>query len=402
MRKSRFARFALAMAYSACVVYGQGPVCSARAADVAGASASPQAAVAALDAIGDKEWLTQSSRALLERVIAASSKAALDEAAKSDPRAQALVGSGYLFGLNGYPQDIAEAARFYRLGAVRNPIAQTNLGAMLKDGRASPDGKPAPGAAARYYRMAAGQGHPVAALNLGMLFKDGSGVAQDYKQAALWFKRAASHGIAQAQYELGDLYRSGFGVAMDEEEGLRLIKLAADQGYADALLVVAEATSIQQMGKGVFFSTGDPKNPVAPLFAKALAAYERDAAAGSAYAMRQIAEMYYIKEVVAKDSAYANYKRAADRGDRHALLIVGVLTETGQGVAKDEAEAARIYRDWADQGDATAQTYLARMVETGRGGLKADKAEAIRLYKLAAKQGNIVARSELERLGEKW
>jgi TPR repeat protein len=390
------------MACTACVVYGQGPVGSARATDAAGASASPQTALAALDAIDDKEWLTQSSRALLERVIAAASKAALDEAAKSDPRAQALVGSGYCFGLNGYSQDNAEAAKFYRLGAVKNPIAQTNLGVMLMDGRASPDGKPAPDAAARYYRMAAGQGHPVAALNLAVLFKDGSGVAQDYKQAAIWFKRAASRGIAQAQYELGELYRNGFGVAMDDEEGLRLIKLAADQGYADALFAVAVEATMEQLAEGNFLENDDPKNPTVPLFAKALAAFERDAAAGSAYAMRQIAQMYYNQEVVAKDSAYANYKKAADGGDRDALLIVGVLTETGQGIAKDEAEAARIYRDRADQGDPLAQTYLGHMIETGRGGLKADKAEAIRLYKLASQQGEWGARSALERLGEKW
>ena len=230
----------------------------------------------------------------------------------------------------------------------------------------------------------------------------GSGVAQDYKQAALWFRRAAAHGLAQAQYELGGLYLNGLGVAEDAVEGLRLTQLAADQGYADALLAVAVEASIQQSAKGVFFDRDDPKDPTVPLFAKALAAFERDAAAGSAYAMRQIAQMYYNREVVAKESAYANYKKLADRGDRNALFIVGVLTETGQGIAKDEAEAARIYRGPADDGDPIAQTYLARMIETGRGGLKADKAEAIRLYKLAAKQGQEGARTDLDRLGIKW
>jgi TPR repeat protein len=70
---------------------------------------------------------------------------------------------------------------------------------------------------------------------------------------------------------------------------------------------------------------------------------------------------------------YANYKKATDAGDWNGLLILGILTETGQGTAKDEVAAARMYRTNVDRGDFIAQTYLARMIETGQGGLKADQ-----------------------------
>jgi TPR repeat protein len=42
------------------------------------------------------------------------------------------------------------------------------------------------------------------------------------------------------------------------------------------------------------------------------------------------------------------------------------------------------------------------MYESGRGGLPADRAEAVRLYRLAARQGNTVAQENLRRLGETW
>jgi TPR repeat protein len=303
---------------------------SASAATSAG-PASP--ALAALDAISDKEWLDGSiairdsrGRALLARVIAASSKAALEEAAKSDPRAQMLVGTGYFFGASGYPKSNADAAR--------------------------------------------------------------------------WFALAASQGNPHAQYQLAELHMGYAGVEKEEAKARQLIKLAADQGHADALDSIAMAAVARRWAEGNF-NNDEAKDP---LLARALTAYQRDAAAGSAHAIQMIGEYYYAGLGVAADNrvAYANFKKAADLGDLDALRQIGTMTERGEGVAKDEAAAARIYRQCADKGDLKAQTFLARMIETGRGGFKANKAEAIRLYKLSAKQGEREAELDLKRLGESW
>jgi len=70
----------------------------------------------------------------------------------------------------------------------------------------------------------------------------------------------------------------------------------------------------------------------------------------------------------------------------------------GRGVAQDYAEAVRLWRLAAAQGDAGAQCGLGRMYETGRG-VAADTAEAIRLYRLAAAQGDAYATAALARLG---
>jgi TPR repeat protein len=70
----------------------------------------------------------------------------------------------------------------------------------------------------------------------------------------------------------------------------------------------------------------------------------------------------------------------------------------GKGVAKDYAEAVRLFRLAAAQGLAVAQLWLGTMFENGKGVAK-DRAEAIRWYRLAAAQGDQNAQVKLRRLG---
>jgi TPR repeat protein len=63
------------------------------------------------------------------------------------------------------------------------------------------------GESARWYRLAADQGHADAQFNLGLNYDLGRGVAQDYGQAAQWYQRAADQGHVEARTNLGLLYR---------------------------------------------------------------------------------------------------------------------------------------------------------------------------------------------------
>ena len=63
------------------------------------------------------------------------------------------------------------------------------------------------------------------------------------------------------------------------------------------------------------------------------------------------------------------------------------------GLAKDEREAARLFRLAADQGYVLAQYNLGIFYQNGRGGLAKDEREAARLYKLAADQGYAAAQT---------
>jgi TPR repeat protein len=69
----------------------------------------------------------------------------------------------------------------------------------------------------------------------------------------------------------------------------------------------------------------------------------------------------------------------------------------GDGVRQDHAEAARLYRLAAAQGNANAQFNLGNMYYNGWG-VRQDHAEAVRLYRLAAAQGNAHAQHTLDSL----
>ena len=53
-------------------------------------------------------------------------------------------------------------------------------------------------AAAEWYAKAAAQGQADAQYNLGLCYENGSGVAQDFKAAALWYAMADASGDLEA------------------------------------------------------------------------------------------------------------------------------------------------------------------------------------------------------------
>ena len=69
--------------------------------------------------------------------------------------------------------------------------------------------------AARWYRLAAEQGHAAAQSRLGDFHEFGYGVSQDYAEAVRWHRSAAEQGDADAQFNLGVMYAIGRGVPQD-------------------------------------------------------------------------------------------------------------------------------------------------------------------------------------------
>ena len=88
---------------------------------------------------------------------------------------------------------------------------------------------------------------------------------------------------------------------------------------------------------------------------------------------------------VAKSDAEALnwFRKAAELGDKYGMFYAGRSYENGLGTAKDAAEAARWYRKAADLGDTTSMRNLAGLYEKGDGVAK-DAAEALR-WRRAAK-----------------
>ena len=76
----------------------------------------------------------------------------------------------------------------------------------------------------------------------------------------------------------------------------------------------------------------------------------------------------------------------AEQGDSKAQFQLGIAYDSGQGVARDQGEAAKWYRRAADQGLAEAQNSLGSMYQHGQG-LPQNYGEAIAWYQKAAAQG---------------
>ena len=79
------------------------------------------------------------------------------------------------------------------------------------------------------------------------------------------------------------------------------------------------------------------------------------------------------------------FREAAEQGDPAAQFNLGVLYETGQGVTQNYAEAVKWYHAAAEQGEPQAQFNLGVFYETGQV-VPQDYAEAVKWYKAAAEQ----------------
>ena len=136
----------------------------------------------------------------------------------------------------GTPKDNVVSAKWYRLAADQGHAgAQSALGAAYSLGHGVPQDYEE---ALRWQRLAADQGCDIAQLSLGFDYHLGKCVPEDNVVAAKWYRLAADQDLAEAQYYLGDLYKRGLGVPQDNEIAAKWLRLAAAQGYEDAQIAL--------------------------------------------------------------------------------------------------------------------------------------------------------------------
>lgn len=95
-----------------------------------------------------------------------------------------------------------------------------------------------------------------------------------------------------------------------------------------------------------------------------------------------------------EDEAAKLYRLAADSGYAPAQQALGTAYLYGKGVPKSSAEAARYYQLAAIQGDKSAQSTLGAMYGTGQGVTK-NFTESFRWLKASAEQGDSIAQYNL-------
>jgi hypothetical protein len=99
-----------------------------------------------------------------------------------------------------------------------------------------------------------------------------------------------------------------------------------------------------------------------------------------------------------------NYEKALDiwaemanQGDSASVNALGMMYQSGKGVARDVGAAARLYKKAAQAGLPAAQNNLAVLYEGGEG-VPQDLVKAVDLYRRAAAQGYVWAQYNLGRL----
>ena len=205
-----------------------------------------------------------------------------------------------------------------------------------------------------------------------------------FAEAAASFRQAAEQGHAESQYILSNLYDAGIvvmqGVAEGGAEAARWERAAAEQGH-----VYAQANLSFRC-----YSEGDLDG--------AFAWCQRAADGDLAWAQYNLGLMYQKGEGVARNEAEAAhwYGLAASQGFGDAQLRLGDLYYLGQGVPRSYTKAAHWYRRAAEGGNARAQFQLGHLYDVGLG-IEHDYTQYRYWTRRAAEQGNEDAVREVSR-----
>jgi TPR repeat protein len=183
-----------------------------------------------------------------------------------------------------------------------------------------------------------------------------------------------------------------------ELRGHAAARLGCSAGTSPAIILGVLAVCLL-VGFLFVVSTAKQKTPPAPPEVAEIVNLEEikaKAEGGEAEAQRKLGDIYAKGRSVKLDYKEAAkwYRQAADQGHPAAQTALGELYEAGQGVQRDETEAAKCYRQAAEQGYSPAQYSLAVLYVMGKG-LPQDNAEALKWYRQAAEQGDALAQFNL-------
>lgn len=241
--------------------------------------------------------------------------------------------------------------------------AQTLYGLRLLHGKGvEPDAE----AAARYFRLAAGQDYSPAMCVLAECFEHGMGVSQNADRAFELYDKAAGLGSETAAYNVGRCYYFGIGVEENNEKAFEALKPLADEGHSKAQDIVGMC---YENGYGV------------PRDLKLAGEYYRAAyKQGHAHSALHLAARYRAGRGVKRSLAAAIrlYTEAAARGSSYAWVSLGRLYFEDKC---DYEKAATAFRLAIEAGEENVSTWLARSLMHS----KNPKAHAAEAYELLLK-----------------
>jgi TPR repeat protein len=167
---------------------------------------------------------------------------------------------------------------------------------------------------------------------------------------------------------------------------LAAIAIAAAAGLTDPSSAKAQSADLVLCDR-LAADPSDPDKPaevkgtsdVAPADVATAIKYCRIAANASRRALYQLGRAYAANQQLPE--AIAAWRKAADKGSSSAMVELGVLYGTGSGVARDEAQARKLFERAAQGGNPRGVTNLAAL---GGGGAASDPGQARELLAKAA------------------
>lgn len=174
----------------------------------------------------------------------------------------------------------------------------------------------------------------------------------------------------------------------------KMAHYAAAREVWETLAGIGNGDALFNLGILAEDGLGEPKD-----MRRAEALYTSAAQAGNFKARYRLGMLYSAGVLLAQDvdKARLYLTLAAEGGDKDALATLALLEQPSRdrtgfqqaewlGASGRHAEAAGLYRELADAGDAQAQTRLAWMHEAGQG-VERDLREAARRFEIAALAG---------------
>lgn len=178
------------------------------------------------------------------------------EAKKGNPLAQALLGTLYRNGIEGFlVKDVSQAIDLFKKSGERKIyLSSRYLGSIYLLGEGVPRDYDL---AEKWFLRAADDGDPDVAVLLSAMYQDATGTKLDYLKAFKWTSLAAERGNPDAQDMLGMMYASAQGVPRDYVKATEWFQKAAEQnhpaGQRDYGLMIFHGQGVAQSDKNAFF-----------------------------------------------------------------------------------------------------------------------------------------------------
>lgn len=242
-------------------------------------------------------------------------------------------------------------------------------------------------------------GHPEAQYYLAQRYdmkKDGD-PEKNLEIAAKWYKKSAEQGYAEAQFSIGNFYRHGIGVEKDIDEAIKWLKKGADQGNiwcAKSLKKAIQEAEIAAKNNPV--KKISKEKPLDKVQVEKFNILIKEAENGHIDSQYQVGEMYVKGNGVHKNEKEAAiwFQKAANLGHKKAQHNIGLLYYMAPESKQNTEKAIEWFTKASDQGVTDSTFMLGQIYMEGKGGIKNTERGFNYLY-VAAEKGHPEAQNSV-------